>query len=433
MSSSKSYILIFLLLLCTASNSCAQIVKVPVAPDSIQNNWYVQVGMDMTLQNPCGYDFTEVFPNGKTFGVDLALGRWFSPEVGLRGRVNWENGIPLFENDHANWLAPFNKPGVNMQRGGYLSVSGDVQLDVHNILWGYKADRLWNLQLYTREGLVYNYGVSKGSPLIGVGIGNTFRFSPRLSAYLDVTYQAVSSGFTADRSTSTGTGTNSNGFLDLNLGVQVNLGKSGYRTVDSESEEPSMCESLSQGWFLEAGMDQTLMLAYNKPLRQTFTKGRMYGLDLGLGRWFSPDLALRARLAWDNGIPLFENPSLEWVGPSESPKDNMRHGGILLAYMDALVSVKAIFIGKPRDCRWDAYVFPRAGLGSNLAIHSLSPMVGLGFGGSYRLTPHLHAYADLGFQGITSEFFGGVSTTGMKVPTGFNSFLNTNLGVRYDL
>ena len=74
------------------------------------NNWYLQTGLDMSLQNPYGYSFSDVFPNGKTFGVDVALGKWFTPEVGVRAKVNWENGIGLFRNDHANWLAPFYKP-----------------------------------------------------------------------------------------------------------------------------------------------------------------------------------------------------------------------------------------------------------------------------------------------------------------------------------
>ena len=47
-----------------------------VAMADLWDNWYVQVGLDMSLQNPCGYNFAKVFPNGKTFGVNAAVGRW---------------------------------------------------------------------------------------------------------------------------------------------------------------------------------------------------------------------------------------------------------------------------------------------------------------------------------------------------------------------
>lgn len=193
--------------------------------------WYVQCGLDMSLQNPYGHDFSKVFPNGKTFGVDVAVGKWFTPELGLRAKVNWENGIRLFENGHADWLAPFAEEGtmynrgVNMDRGGYLSLVGDIQLDVHNLFWDYDAERLWNLQAFIRAGGIYNFGVSKGSPLVGAGIGNTFRINERIKIYFDVAYQMVTSGFTGTGSTSTGTGSNSNGFFDINVGVQFNIGK----------------------------------------------------------------------------------------------------------------------------------------------------------------------------------------------------------------
>ena len=192
----------------------------------VWDNWYVQLGLDMSLQNPYGYDFSNVFPNGKTFGVDVAAGRWFTPGLGLRAKFNWENGIPLFENGHASWLAPMGQPGVNMDRGGYIALYGDIQFDIHNLFWGYNAERIWNFQLYPRAGVAYNFGSSKGTPILGVGFGNTFRVYKRVSLYLDAAYQMCSSGFIP---VSTGTGPNSNGYFDINIGVQVNLGKWGFR------------------------------------------------------------------------------------------------------------------------------------------------------------------------------------------------------------
>lgn len=199
--------------------------KYEVAVADLWDNWYVQVGLDMSLQNPCGYNFARVFPNGKTFGVNAAVGRWFTPGLGLRGKVNWENGIPLFENGHANWLAPFDQPGVHMDRGGNLTLLGDVQFDIHNLFWGYDAERKWHLQLFPRAGVGYNFGVSKGTPILGFGIGNTYRLNTRWELYGDVAYQMTSSGFIpAD----TGTGANSNGYFEIQVGVQLNLGERGF-------------------------------------------------------------------------------------------------------------------------------------------------------------------------------------------------------------
>ncbi len=51
--------------------------------NSFWDNWYVQVGMDMWLQNPHGANFMNVVPNGKSFGLDFALGKWITPELAL--------------------------------------------------------------------------------------------------------------------------------------------------------------------------------------------------------------------------------------------------------------------------------------------------------------------------------------------------------------
>ena len=155
-----------------------------VVADGFWKNWFVQFGLDMTLQNPYGYNFSKVFPNGKSFGLDLAVGKWFSHQVGVRGKFNWENKLPLLKNDHANWLAPFDQPGENRRKGGYIAFYGDVLLNLHNFFGTYRSDRTWNISMYPRIGVNYNFGVSKGSLLAGIGVLNTYRINDRWSVCL---------------------------------------------------------------------------------------------------------------------------------------------------------------------------------------------------------------------------------------------------------
>ena len=92
--------------------------------NSFWDNWYVQVGMDMWLQNPHGANFKNVFPNGKSFGLDFALGKWITPEYGFRGSLNWENGI--FKSDHASWIHANSK--------SYMVIAGDFLINMTNLL-----------------------------------------------------------------------------------------------------------------------------------------------------------------------------------------------------------------------------------------------------------------------------------------------------------
>ena len=55
----------------------------------------------------------------------------------------------------------------------------------------------------------YNFGVSKGALLAGVGLMNTYRLSPRWSIVLDAAYIMTGSGFVGKTKEKEGTGTGS--------------------------------------------------------------------------------------------------------------------------------------------------------------------------------------------------------------------------------
>lgn len=405
----------------------------------LNRNWFVQTGIDISLQKPYDYEFSDAFKNGSSWGLNVALGRWFTPEIGLRVRLNWENGIPLFGWNKADWIAPFYEPGKNMKRGGYLVGNGDLQFDIHNIFFGYNPDRRWNMQVFGRAGIAYNFGVSKGSPLVGVGIGNTFRVGKKKNTILfaDIIYNAVSSGFTGHESTNTGTGSGHNAFVDVDFGVQFNLGgETGFRKpsdVYAGEEEVEVCRSLWSNWFIQAGLDMTLQFPYDHNYSEVFSKGRSFGLNAAVGKWFSPQIGVRLKGNWENGFPLFRNKKLEWIACGESGKSNMDQGGYLAADIDAMLSVHNLFWAYRPERKWNAIVFARAGLASNLAIGSASPLIGCGGAITRRLTDRLSIYGEMAYQMITSEFFEGVALTGMTVSTGHNAFMDFNVGVQWDL
>ena len=194
---------------------------------SIWGNWFVQAGLDMTLQNPYGCNFSQVFPKGKTFGLDVALGKWFSPHVAVRGKVNWENGLPLFENKHLEWVGPAEDPTSNIDEGGIVILSADCPVSVKNIFMDYDPDQKWNFYVFPRAGLGCNLAISSSSPMVGVGLGGTYKVKGRLSVYADMAYQVITSEFTGGVSgTGMSVAAGSNGFFDFNVGVQIDLGKS---------------------------------------------------------------------------------------------------------------------------------------------------------------------------------------------------------------
>ena len=412
-----------------------------VRTDGFWSDWFVQADLDMTLQNPYGYNFANVFPNGKSFGLDVAVGKWFSHQVGYRGKFNWENKLPLLKNDHANWLAPFDQPGVNREKGGYIALYGDVLLNLHNLFGPYRADRTWNLSLYPRIGVNYNFGVSKGALLAGVGLMNTYRLSPRWSIVLDAAYIMTGSGFVGKtkEKEGTGTGSNSNGYLSIGIGAQVALRRlnRGDRATDSRMNQHTsphdsrvMTNGIWDNWFVQAGLDMSLMNPYGCDFSKVIPKGMTFGLNGALGKWFTPEFGLRGRVQWDNG--LIPNNGLEWVAPADDPKQNYKKGGLATVALDAMLNLTNVAAGYDPERRWHTSAYIRAGIITQFAEGSGSPLAGIGLEETYRLNDRWSLFGALGYQVSTSEGM-GYSTTGMDVAAGSNGFFDIDFGVKYDI
>ena len=399
-----------------------------VRTQGIWDNWFVQADLDMTLQNPYGYSMSEVFPNGKSFGLDLSIGKWFSHQVGVRGKFNWENKLPLLENEHANWLAPFNQPGVNREKGGYIAIYADGLFNLHNFFGPYRADRTWNLSLYPRIGVNYNFGVSKGSLLAGVGMLNTYRLNDRWSLLADVAYIMIGSGFVGqNESGGTGTGSNSNGYLSIGLGAQYELGS---KTQANANRKSVFTNDIWDNWFVQAGLDMDLMNPYRCNFSKVIPKGTLFGMNVALGKWFTPELGFRLHGQWDNG--LIENKSIEWVPPVDDPRQNYKEGGLAVASLEAMLNLTNAMAGYEPDRKWHTTGYVRAGIISQFVTGSASPLMGAGLEETYRLNDKFSLFGNLGYQWSTSEGL-GVSTTGMEVSTGSNGFFDMGLGIRYDL
>ena len=398
-----------------------------VVADGFARNWFVQADLDLSLQNPYGYDFSKVFPKGHSFGMDLAVGKWFTHQAGVRGRFNWENALPLLENSRAEWLAPFGQPGVNRERGGYLALYGDVLLNLHNLFGPYRPDRTWNLSFYPRVGFNFNFGNDKGALAVGLGLMNTWRLTERVSLIADGAYMMCGSGFTGDNeSGGTGTGSNSNGYFSFAAGAQLALGNPGKR-----SARPGVLTGgFWDHWFVQAGADMDLINPYGYNFSKVIPRGQTFGLNAALGKRFSPEFALRGRVQWENG--LIPNPKLAWVVPVEDPAENYRAGGMGIFSVEAVVNLTDIVSGYAPDRKWNTAAFFRAGIISQFVVGSASPLMGAGIEETCRLGGRLSLFGAVGYQVTTSEGL-GVSGTGMGVSAGSNGYFNNDFGIILDL
>ena len=392
----------------------------PVVTNSFGDNWYGQVGIDMSLLNPYGCNFVNVFPNGKSFGVNVGLGKQFTPVFGFRGYFKWENGI--IKNDKAKWLSK-----ADSKDGGYIMLAGDVMLNVHNLLGEYNSQRRWNFMLFPRMGALMCLKSGVGSPVIGLGISNTYRLNDKWSLYADASYHFITSalGYRTD------TGSGNNGFLDINVGVKYDLGYNQFNRLSQRpyrSEHTVVINSFWQNWFVQAGIGMSLLNLYGSNFMNVFPNGKSVGINLGLGKWFSPEFGVRGGLNWQNGI--VGNSHFSWMDPEGKPGGNHDGGGYGAVYMDVFFDVHNILAGYSKNRRWNAIVFPRVGLDSNLEAGTSSPLVGIGTEHTFRLNKTIRLFADLAYQFTSTEF----AIKGDTPQSGSNSngWFDLNVGIQYE-
>ncbi len=217
--------------------------KYSVATNSFWANWYLQVGVDANVTSlyKQGSLFKKDWHNGRTYGVDLAIGKWFTPGIGTRLKLNWENGAfhHAFRNADHVWEAP------NGCKGGYAQISFDTEFNLSNMLCGYSDTRVWNLIVYPRMGVIRNFDSGNYAPAFGAGLESAWKFSKRVGLYLDVAWEFTTNGYMPY--VSDGKAFAANSIASIDLGLTFNLGKTGWsKAVSLDDYEALSAEACSK-------------------------------------------------------------------------------------------------------------------------------------------------------------------------------------------
>ena len=175
----------FLMLLAFASISMASMaqedptLKYSVATNSFWNNWFFQVNASWNAfysNEEKDEDFAKSpFKDFRSApGFSVAIGKWFTPGLGLRTKFAAMNGRSVISedkdiNDIKFW---------NLQEQALFNLS--------NLLCGYNANRVWNFIPYAGAGIARNCTYNTYEIAASAGILNTWKLSKRVLLNLDL-------------------------------------------------------------------------------------------------------------------------------------------------------------------------------------------------------------------------------------------------------
>ena len=175
----------FLMILAFASVSMASMaqedptLKYSVATNSFWQNWFVQVNASWNAfysNEEKGADFAKgPFKDFRSApGFSVAVGKWFTPGLGLRTKFAAMNGRSVIsENKDANDVKFWN-------------VQEQALFNLSNMFCGYSATRVWNFIPYAGVGITRNCSYNTYELAASAGILNTWKLSKRVLLNLDL-------------------------------------------------------------------------------------------------------------------------------------------------------------------------------------------------------------------------------------------------------
>lgn len=160
-------------------------MKYSVATNSFWSNWFVQANLAGTAfysNEEQGWELSKSpfksFRNN--LGFSVAIGKWFTPGLGLRTKFNGVWG---------RTVVPVEKEKAYDDNGNkYWTLNEQALFNLSNMFCGYSNTRVWNFIPYLGAGIGRNMSANTYAMGLSAGILNTFRVSDRFAINLELGY-----------------------------------------------------------------------------------------------------------------------------------------------------------------------------------------------------------------------------------------------------
>lgn len=165
-------------------------LKYSVATNSFWSNWFIQVGGDYNiwysnqehgrhLDN--GGDFDFLSKQRRSFGGSVAIGKWFTPGIGLRTKLQGFNSKKI------------GAVGVTSQH--FWSLNEHIMFNLSNLFMGYNPERVWNVSPFIGGGMARNMSVNRYVMQLSAGINSSWRLCRNLDLYAEAGWNRMEDNF----------------------------------------------------------------------------------------------------------------------------------------------------------------------------------------------------------------------------------------------
>ena len=187
-----------------------------VYTNGFKDNWELSFGLEglsfySGRESGLGLSKSPFKSYRATFGAAATVGKWFTPEIGLRtkGSGYWGKAV-LSDDAEANDIR-------------FYTVQEQIMVNITNLILGYSPDRKYNMIPYAGAGLVRDVTHNENSIGAGVGINNTLNIGQHLMLHFDIGIQVAGNKYIEDRDVNI---MGNFKWIGVDLGLTFKLGKS---------------------------------------------------------------------------------------------------------------------------------------------------------------------------------------------------------------
>ena len=165
-------------------------MKNSVATNSFWSNWFIQVGGDYNIwysnqehgrRLDNGGDFDFLSKQRRSFGGSVAIGKWFTPGIGLRTKLQGFNSKKI------------GAVGVTSQH--FWSLNEQIMFNLSNLFMGYNPERVWNISPFIGGGMARNMSANRYVMQLSAGINSSWRLCRNLDLYAEAGWNRMEDNF----------------------------------------------------------------------------------------------------------------------------------------------------------------------------------------------------------------------------------------------
>ena len=202
-----------------------------VATNSFWSNWFIEAGADWNAwysgeehgQNFATSPFKKFRSNA---GASVAVGKWFTPGLGLRTKVQGFWGKRVWDPE-TETKGSFNR---------YWVVNEQVMFNLSNLLLGYNENRVWNVIPFAGGGFGRTMTHNLYSMDLCVGLQSTWKVAKKVNVYLEAGWNRFESDIDGGCSGGERGWDSHDNNLYAEIGLTFKLGKSTWdKTPDVDA------------------------------------------------------------------------------------------------------------------------------------------------------------------------------------------------------